>query len=125
MSQYLAEYLTEYFTVIVFIVLSIGVAGGMMVFSLIVSPKEAYEEKMSSYECGLEPFDDARIRFNIQFYLVAMLFILFDLEGMMILPWAVTLKSQPLIGFWSAILFLAELVIAYAYAWRRGALKWS
>ena len=97
-----------------------------MVFaSLLVAKQRPDPEKVSPYECGFAPFDDARSRFDVRYYLVAILFIIFDLEVAFLFPWAVTLGSLGLFGFWSMILFLGVLTIGFVYEWNKGALEWD
>ncbi len=93
--------------------------------SYLVSVKQADVEKVSAYECGFDPFDDARKTFDVRFYLVAILFLIFDLEVSFLFPWVVSLGKLPLFGFWSMILFLAILTVGFVYEWRKGALEWE
>nr|YP_004927663.1 NADH dehydrogenase subunit 3 [Treubia lacunosa]AEH99710.1 NADH dehydrogenase subunit 3 [Treubia lacunosa]QIA60225.1 NADH dehydrogenase subunit 3 [Treubia lacunosa] len=89
------------------------------------SSSSAYPEKLSAYECGFDPFDDARSRFDIRFYLVSILFIIFDLEVTFLFPWAVSLNKIGLFGFWSMMVFLFILTIGFVYEWKKGALDWE
>jgi NADH:ubiquinone oxidoreductase subunit 3 (subunit A) len=102
------------------LVLAIVFAG----LSYIVSAKQADVEKVSAYECGFDPFDDTRKTFDVRFYLVAILFLIFDLEVSFLFPWVVSLGTLPLLGFWSMILFLVILTVGFIYEWRKGALDW-
>jgi len=102
------------------LVLAIVFAG----LSYVVSAKQADVEKVSAYECGFDPFDDTRKTFGVRFYLVAILFLIFDLEVSFLFPWVVSLGTLPLLGFWSMILFLVILTVGFIYEWRKGALDW-
>jgi len=102
------------------LVLAIVFAG----LSYVVSAKQADVEKVSAYECGFDPFDDTRKTFDVRFYLVAILFLIFDLEVSFLFPWVVSLGTLPLLGFWSMILFLVILTVGFIYEWRKGALDW-
>ena len=102
------------------LVLAVVFAG----LSYVVSAKQADVEKVSAYECGFDPFDDTRKTFDVRFYLVAILFLIFDLEVSFLVPWVVSLGTLPLLGFWSMILFLVILTVGFIYEWRKGALDW-
>ena len=93
--------------------------------SLIIARQKPDSEKLSAYECGFEPFEDARIKFDVRFYLVAILFIIFDLEVAFLFPWAVSLGDIGVFGFWSMVVFLGILTIGFVYEWRKGALEWE
>jgi NADH-quinone oxidoreductase subunit A len=97
----------------------------MVLASLIVARQNPDPEKVSPYECGFEAFDDARSRFDVRFYLVAILFIIFDLEVAFLFPWAVSLKDTGVFGFWSMVVFLGILTIGFIYEWKKGALEWE
>ena len=107
----------------------IGIATGMalaaVVASQIIGRQKPDPEKNSPYECGFEPFDDARGKFDVRFYLVAILFIIFDLEVAFLFPWAVSLGGIGLLGFWSMVIFLGILTIGFIYEWKKGALEWE
>ncbi len=119
------QLLSSYLPVIVFM----GIAGliglALLVAPFIVAYKNPDPEKLSAYECGFNAFDDARMKFDIRFYLVSILFIIFDLEVAFLFPWAVAFKSVGWFGFWSVIVFLAVLTIGFIYEWRKGALEWD
>ena len=115
----------EYLEFLSFLILIAIVCFVLFLVSYFLSPKVIYSEKISSYECGFEPFDDARKTFDIHFYLVAILFLIFDLEVAFLLPWAVVLNEIGLFGFWNMILFIYLLLIGFIYEWLRGALDWS
>lgn len=119
------ELLSEYFPILVFIGLAIGIAVLMIGGSMIVAKQNPDSEKLSAYECGFEAFDDARSRFDVRFYLVTLLFIIFDLEVAFLFPWAVALGDIGLFGFWSMMIFLGVLTIGFIYEWRKGALEWE
>jgi NADH-quinone oxidoreductase subunit A len=117
--------LRDYFPILVFLIIAGGVATAMVVASLLVARQLPDTAKLSPYECGFEPFDDARIRFDVRYYLVAILFIIFDLEVAFLFPWAVSLADLGAFGFWSMVVFLAVLTIGFIYEWRKGALAWE
>src|ERR1700684_300329 len=115
--------LAEYLPVLVFIVIAGAIALAMVGGALLAAHQKPYPDKLSAYECGFEPFDDARRRFDVRYYLVAILFIIFDLEVAFLFPWAVALKGIGALGFWSMIAFLAVLTAGFAYEWKKGALE--
>ena len=117
--------LANYFPILVFLGIASAIALAMVGGSLMFARQKPYAEKLSAYECGFEPFDDARRRFDVRFYLVAILFIIFDLEVAFLFPWAVSLSHIGMLGFWSMIAFLAVLTVGFIYEWRRGALDWE
>src|SRR3979490_191635 len=119
------DLLSEYFPVLVFRVIAGGLAGAMIAASLIVARQRPNTEKLSPYECGFDPFGDARVRFDVRYYLVAILFIIFDLEVAFLFPWAVSLGDIGLYGFWSMIVFLGVLTVGFIYEWMKGALEWE
>ena len=114
-----------YLPVLVFLVIAGGIACAMVGGSLLAARQKPYAEKLSAYECGFEPFDDARRRFDVRYYLVAILFIIFDLEVAFLFPWAVALKGIGAFGFWSMMLFLGVLTVGFVYEWNKGALEWD
>ena len=114
-----------YFPVLVFIVIAVGIASAMLTASLVSGRQRPYAEKLSAYECGFEPFDDARRRFDVRYYLVAILFIIFDLEVAFLFPWAISLWRIGLFGFLSMLGFLAVLTVGFIYEWAKGALDWE
>ena len=117
--------MTEYVPILVFLVLAFAISIGAIFFSLIVGEKNAYHDKNSTYECGFDPFDDSRSRFEVKFYLVAILFIIFDLEIIFLFPWAIAFNEIGLFGFLSMMFFLLVLTIGFIYEWMKGALDWS
>ena len=118
-------YLVEYLPILVFLGIAVGLALVIVLASLLVAPQRPDAEKLSAYECGFQPFGDARQRFDVRFYLVAILFIIFDLEVAFLFPWAVTLGDTGWFGFASMMLFLAVLTIGFIYEWKKGALEWE
>ena len=117
--------LTEYLPVLFFFLIAFAISVSVVVASWLVAPQRPDFEKLSPYECGFEPFDDSRGRFNVRFYLVALLFIIFDLEVAFLFPWAISLGDIGLFGFWSMVFFLAILTVGFIYEWRKGALEWE
>jgi NADH-quinone oxidoreductase subunit A len=119
------DLLAQYVPILMFLGIAAGLAVIMVVASFIAARQRPDSEKLSPYECGFDPFDDARGRFDVRFYLVAILFIIFDLEVAFLFPWAVALGDIGLFGFWSMIVFLAVLTIGFVYEWKKGALEWE
>ncbi|WP_114376515.1 NADH-quinone oxidoreductase subunit A [Elioraea thermophila] len=117
--------LAEYFPILVFIGIAAVIAVAMVVGSLLAARQNPDAAKLSPYECGFDPFDDARRRFDVRFYLVAILFIIFDLEVAFLFPWAVALGDIGWLGFGSMMAFLAVLTVGFIYEWRKGALEWE
>ena len=117
--------IVEYLPILIFLVIAIAISGIMVVASWLIGPQKPDSEKVSPYECGFEPFEDARARFDVRFYLVSILFIIFDLEVAFLFPWAVSLGKIGLFGFWSMVIFLAVLTIGFIYEWKKGALEWE
>ena len=117
--------LREYLPILIFLLIAVGITGAMIVASFILARQHPDSEKLSPYECGFEAFDDARRRFDVRFYLVSILFIIFDLEVAFLFPWATALGDIGLFGFWSMMLFLAVLTVGFIYEWRKGALEWE
>ncbi len=117
--------LIEYLPIIIFLAIAVGIASAMLIASLLVAKQNPDSEKLSAYECGFEPFADARSKFDVRFYLVAILFIIFDLEVAFLFPWAVALGDIGMFGFWSMMIFLGILTIGFIYEWKKGALEWE
>ena len=117
--------LENYFPVLLFIIVGLGVGVAPMVLGRLVGPHRPDSAKLSPYECGFEAFEDARMKFDVRYYLVAILFILFDLEIAFLFPWAVVLKEIGMFGFVSMLIFLAILVVGFIYEWMKGALEWE
>ena len=118
-------FLLDYIPIIIFLGIAIGMASLIMIASWIVAKQNPDEEKLSPYECGFDAFEDNRSQFDVRFYLVAILFIIFDLEVAFLLPWAVSLGSIGLLGFWSMMIFLGVLTIGFIYEWKKGAFEWE
>ena len=119
------ELLKDYFSIIVFFIVAIGLSGAFVVINFILSPKNPDPEKLSAYECGFEAFQDSRMEFDVRFYLVAILFIIFDLEIAFLFPWAISLGKIGLLGFVSMMIFLFILTVGFIYEWKKGALDWE
>jgi NADH-quinone oxidoreductase subunit A len=117
--------LYEYFPILVFLAIAGGLAALLIAASFLVARQRPNSEKLSPYECGFDPFDDARVRFDVRYYLVAILFIIFDLEVAFLFPWAVSLGDIGMFGFWSMVVFLGVLTVGFAYEWMKGALEWE
>ena len=115
----------EYLPILIFIGIAVGLAVAALAASWIVARQRPDPEKASAYECGFDAFDDARGQFDVRFYLVAILFIVFDLEIAFLFPWAVSLSDIGAFGFWSMMAFLGVLTVGFAYEWRKGALEWE
>jgi len=118
-------FMIENAPILLYLVLSFGLSVLILSLSFVFSSQPVDPEKLSAYECGFDPFDDARSRFDVRFYLVAILFIIFDLEVTFLFPWAVSLHSIGNFGFWSMILFLFILTVGFVYEWQKGALDWE
>ena len=121
----LSDFLQNYLPIIIFLVLAFGLSCAFVVINFILSPKRPDPEKLSAYECGFEPFEDTRMEFDVRFYLVAILFIIFDLEIAFLFPWAISLGGIGAVGFWSMMFFLGVLTIGFIYEWKKGALEWE
>ena len=119
------EFLLEYLPILVFIGIAAVVAAIAAVLPLVVAKQKPDPDKLSAYECGFDAFDDARHKFDVRFYLVAILFIIFDLEVAFLFPWAVTLGKIGMFGFWSMVVFLGVLTVGFIYEWKKGALDWE
>jgi NADH-quinone oxidoreductase subunit A len=117
--------LEQYFPILLFIVVGIGLGLVLLTLGTLVAPDRPDAEKLSPYECGFEAFEDARMKFDVRYYLVAILFILFDLEIAFLFPWAVVLPDIGIFGFWSMMDFLGILIIGFVYEWKKGALEWE
>jgi NADH-quinone oxidoreductase subunit A len=117
--------ISDYLPLVVFIALALLIGGALLIAPFVVAYKNPDAEKLSAYECGFDPFDDARMKFNARFYLVSLLFIIFDLEVAFLFPWAAAFRDIGAFGFWSMILFLVVLTIGFVYEWSKGALEWD
>jgi NADH-quinone oxidoreductase subunit A len=121
----MTELLLDYLPLAVFIAVALGIGLALLIAPFIVAYSQPDPEKLSAYECGFNAFDDARMKFDVRFYLVAILFIIFDLEVSFLFPWAVALKQIGVYGFWSMMLFLGVLTVGFIYEWKKGALEWD
>ena len=121
----LIEFLKDYLSIVIFLFFSLGLSLGFIILNYLFSPKNSDPEKLSAYECGFEAFNDSRMKFDVRFYLVAILFIIFDLEIAFLFPWAISLGNIGSLGFWSMIIFLGILTIGFIYEWKKGALDWD
>ena len=121
----LYSFLTDYLTIIIFLFMALGLSIGFIAINFLAAPNNPDAEKLSAYECGFEAFDDSRMEFDVRFYLVAILFIIFDLEIAFLFPWAISLGSLGALGFWSMMIFLGILTIGFIYEWKKGALDWE
>jgi NADH-quinone oxidoreductase subunit A len=120
-----SEYLKDYLPIILFLIIALGLSTTFVVINFILAPQKPDPEKLSAYECGFEPFDDSRMEFDVRFYLVAILFIIFDLEIAFLFPWAISLGNIGLLGFCSMMIFLFILTVGFIYEWKKGALDWE
>jgi|TARA_B100000959_G_scaffold185057_1_gene193600 NADH-quinone oxidoreductase subunit A len=121
----LSIFLKDYLSIIIFLFIAISLSVGFIVLNFLFSPKNPDPEKLSAYECGFEAFGDSRMEFDVRFYLVAILFIIFDLEIAFLFPWAVSLGNIGPLGFWSMMIFLFILTVGFVYEWKKGALDWD
>ncbi len=119
------DLLREYLPIVIFIGVCLGIGIALLLSAFVLAIRRPDPEKLSAYECGFEAFDDARMKFDVRFYLVAILFIIFDLEVAFLFPWAISLGEVGVFGFWSMMVFLAVLTIGFIYEWRKGALEWD
>jgi NADH-quinone oxidoreductase subunit A len=121
----MSDLLYSYLPIVIFMTIAGLIALALMVTPLLIAYRNPDPEKLSAYECGFNPFDDARMKFDVRFYLVAILFIIFDLEVAFLFPWAISLGKIGLFGFWSMMVFLGVLTVGFIYEWRKGALEWD
>ena len=119
------NFLSEYLSIVLFLFIALGLSVGFIVVNFLASPSNPDPEKLSAYECGFEAFDDSRMEFDVRFYLVAILFIIFDLEIAFLFPWAISLGNIGTLGFFSMMVFLFILTIGFIYEWKKGALDWE
>ena len=121
--------LTDYLPIIIFFAIATVLGAGFLIAAWVIAPKSPDTEKVSAYECGFNAFDDARMKFDVRFYLVSILFIIFDLEVAFLFPWAITLPHLPpdiaQFTFWSMMAFLGVLTVGFIYEWKKGALEWE
>ena len=121
----MTDFLKDYLSIIIFLFVALGLSVGFIVLNFLFSPKNPDPEKLSAYECGFEAFSDSRMEFDVRFYLVAILFIIFDLEIAFLFPWAISLGNIGPLGFWSMMIFLLILTIGFIYEWKKGVLDWD
>src|ERR671927_410285 len=121
----MSELLPAYLPLVIFIGVALLISIGLLVAPFLIAYKKPDPEKLSAYECGFNAFDDARMKFDVRFYLVSLLFIIFDLEVAFLFPWAVAYGKLGATGFWSMVVFLAVLTVGFAYEWKKGALEWD
>ncbi|MBE1290495.1 MULTISPECIES: NADH-quinone oxidoreductase subunit A [Roseobacteraceae] len=119
------DLLSEYAPILIFLAMAIGLGLILILAAVIVAVRNPDPEKVSAYECGFNAFDDARMKFDVRFYLVSILFIIFDLEIAFLFPWAVAFPDMSMTAFWSMMVFLGVLTIGFAYEWKKGALEWE
>ena len=119
------NFLSSYFSIILFLFIALALSVGFIFANFLAAPSNPDPEKLSAYECGFEAFDDSRMEFDVRFYLVAILFIIFDLEIAFLFPWAISLGNIGALGFWSMMIFLSILTIGFIYEWKKGALEWE
>jgi NADH-quinone oxidoreductase subunit A len=119
------ELLRSYLPILIFLGIAVAISGVMVFASMLVARQRPDSEKLSAYECGFDAFGDARAKFDVRYYLVAILFIIFDLEVAFLFPWAVTLGKTGVFGFWSMVVFLGMLTVGFVYEWKKGALEWE
>src|SRR6201991_669371 len=117
--------LLDYLPLVIFIAVSMGLGAALLIAPFLVAYKSPDPEKLSAYECGFNAFDDARMKFDVRFYLVAILFIIFDLEVTFLFPWAIVCGQLGAYGFWTMMVFLGVLTIGFIYEWKKGALEWD
>ena len=117
--------LENYLPILIFLALGLTLGAVLFTLGYVLGPNRPDDEKQAPYECGFDAFDDARMQFDVRYYLIAILFIIFDLEIAFFFPWAVALREIGMVGFWAMMLFLAVLVIGFIYEWRKGALEWE
>ena len=121
----LTDFLKDYLSIIIFFFVALVLSTGFIILNFLFSPKNPDPEKLSAYECGFEAFGDSRMEFDVRFYLVAILFIIFDLEIAFLFPWAISLGNIGILGFWSMMIFLFILAVGFVYEWKKGALDWD
>ena len=124
-SEQVPSYLANYFPILAFILVAFAFGAGTLVLSYFAQPRLPDPEKMSAYECGSEPFSDARMPFPVRYYIIAMLFVIFDIEIIFLYPWAVAFDKVGVVGMIEMIIFIVLFVVGYVYAWKKGALEWD
>ena len=121
----LTDFLIDYLSIIIFLFVALGLSVGFIILNFLLSPKNPDPEKLSAYECGFEAFGDSRMEFDVRFYIVAILFVIFDLEIAFLFPWAISLGKIGFLGFISMMIFLFILTVGFIYEWKKGALDWD
>jgi NADH-quinone oxidoreductase subunit A len=124
-SARMNELLASYLPLVIFLGIATVIGLALLIAPFVIAYQNPDPEKLSAYECGFNAFDDARMKFDVRFYLVSILFIIFDLEVAFLFPWAITFKEVGLFGFWSMMVFLVVLTVGYVYEWKKGALEWD
>ena len=124
-SRTMTDLVAHYLPIIIFLGVSLAIGAGLLIAPFLIAIRNPDPEKVSAYECGFNAFDDARMKFDVRFYLVSILFIIFDLEIAFLFPWAVAFKEVGVVGFWSMMVFLGVLTIGFIYEWKKGALEWE
>jgi NADH-quinone oxidoreductase subunit A len=124
-AETVSALLNDYLPLVIFLGVALVIGAALLVVPFLIAYKQPDPEKLSAYECGFNAFDDARMKFDVRYYLVAILFIIFDLEVTFLFPWAVSFGKLGVFGFWSMMVFLAVLTIGFIYEWRKGALEWD
>jgi NADH-quinone oxidoreductase subunit A len=128
-GTFMNAFLLQYLPIVIFFALAAAIGVAFIIASAVIAPKNPDPEKTSAYECGFNAFDDARMKFDVRFYLVSILFIIFDLEVAFLFPWAVSLMKMPhdaqVFAFWSMMAFLGVLTVGFVYEWKKGALEWE
>ena len=124
-SPSVEQLLAQYLPILIFLVIAIGLGLVLLLAAVVLAVRNPDPEKVSAYECGFNAFDDARMKFDVRFYLVSILFIIFDLEVAFLFPWAVAFGEISMVGFWSMMVFLGVLTVGFAYEWKKGALEWA
>ena len=121
----LSQLAQQYFPIFLFLGVATAISVVVVLIPQILAEKKPQKDKLSAYECGFDPFGDAKGKFDVRFYLVAILFIIFDLEITFLIPWAISIKQIGLLGFWSMMVFLGVLIVGFVYEWKKGALEWE
>lgn len=121
----MTDLIQHYLPILIFLGVSLAIGAALLIAPFLIAVRNPDPEKVSAYECGFNAFDDARMKFDVRFYLVSILFIIFDLEIAFLFPWAVAFKEIGAFGYWSMMLFLGVLTIGFIYEWKKGALEWE
>src|SRR4029077_2279688 len=124
-AEAMSQLLQAYLPLVIFVGIAFVISAALLIAPFVIPPRNPDPEKVSAYECGFDAFDDARMKFDVRFYLVSLLFIIFDLEVAFLFPWAVAFGDVGMLGFWSMMVFLVILTVGFIYEWRKGALEWD